>query len=178
MQIDVDGVPARQNEHIRPALDRLVSSLVYSETVENIVEIGTYAGGFALLLRGHDLSEHANIYSYEVDPAPSEPYREILEQEDIEFLCPADVFETKWAISVALNIGRPGVSILFCDGGDKIREFHLFAPALKTGDLILAHDLGSEIRPEDVQDTCESLNLIPYLQEAFESSKWLIRMKK
>ena len=35
-------------------------------------------------------------------------------------------------------------ALVFCDGGDKPRELHLYAPILRPGDLLLAHDYQNE----------------------------------
>lgn len=39
---------------------------------------------------------------------------------------------------------------LFCDGGDKKREFETYRPLLKAGDAVAVHDCGTEFNPADV----------------------------
>lgn len=40
--------------------------------------------------------------------------------------------------------------LLFCDNGDKPREFKLFAPLLSKGDTVAVHDYENEFSPADV----------------------------
>jgi hypothetical protein len=44
----------------------------------------------------------------------------------------------------------PRPFVLFCDDGHKQREVATFAPALRVGDFLAVHDLGTEIFPENV----------------------------
>lgn len=61
-----------------------------------------------------------------------------------------DIFESgKALVEEALRIG--GAVTVFCDGGDKPREFREFAPLLRPGDYIAAHDWGNEITAGDVE---------------------------
>jgi len=46
--------------------------------------------------------------------------------------------------------GRPERKLLFCDNGDKKREINLFGPLLKPGDVLAAHDFGTEWKLKDV----------------------------
>ena len=52
-------------------------------------------------------------------------------------------------------------TFIFCDGGDKAREFNMYAPLLKSGDRIAVHDWGDEIVYEQIKDTCEKYSLVP-----------------
>jgi hypothetical protein len=69
--------------------------------------------------------------------------------------------------------------------GDKRREFSTFAPLLKSGDIIGAHDLyvgadywaWSEITEADVADVCERHELVRLMQEEFAPAGWLMRRK-
>jgi hypothetical protein len=78
----------------------------------------------------------------------------------------ADVF----TLDLRPLIAGFGMTVLLCDGGDKRREFETFAPLLKPGDIIGAHDLHrgdqywgwSEITEADVQDTCGRHGLVPF----------------
>lgn len=49
------------------------------------------------------------------------------------------------------NVDLAILPLLFiCDGGDKQREFETFAPKLKSGSIICAHDLGTEFFDEKI----------------------------
>ena len=44
----------------------------------------------------------------------------------------------------------PRPFVLFCDDGNKPLEVATFAPALRTGDVLAVHDLGTEIFEHDI----------------------------
>jgi hypothetical protein len=50
-------------------------------------------------------------------------------------------------------------TFIFCDGGDKIKEFNTYAPLLKSGDCIAVHDWGHEIHLQSIQETINKYNL-------------------
>jgi len=58
-------------------------------------------------------------------------------------------------------ISEDGRTILFCDGGDKIKEFNTFASSLKVGDIIGCHDWDMEISMTDIQDEIKKCGLKP-----------------
>jgi hypothetical protein len=59
-------------------------------------------------------------------------------------------------------------TFIFCDGGNKIKEFHTYAPLLKSGDCIAVHDWGVEIGWEQIKDVANA-NGITY-DEPFAST--------
>lgn len=42
--------------------------------------------------------------------------------------------------------------VVFCDGGDKIREFKTFSKMVRSGDFVIVHDWGDEITFKDISD--------------------------
>ena len=73
-----------------------------------------------------------------------------------------DIFEN--ADEIIVLIQKPGITVLFCDGGNKVREFKTFAPHLKKGDIIAVHDWMTEIFPENTQDFAVK-ELIPAIDD-------------
>lgn len=54
-----------------------------------------------------------------------------------------------------------GTAIVYCDGGNKPKEILTYAPLMRPGDLIAAHDYGTEISLRDVVPLYEdSFNLV------------------
>jgi len=45
-----------------------------------------------------------------------------------------------------------GACLIFCDGGDKPKELHLYAPLLRPGDVLVGHDRGNEYREDAIAD--------------------------
>lgn len=52
-------------------------------------------------------------------------------------------------------------SLIFCDGGNKVAEFNMYAPLLKVGDRIVVHDWNLEIYYNQIEDSCVSYGLVP-----------------
>jgi cephalosporin hydroxylase len=59
-------------------------------------------------------------------------------------------------------------AFLFCDGGDKIKEFNMYAPLLKTNDRIAVHDWNLEIGYRNIERAIIEHNLV--IDEPFASS--------
>lgn len=88
-----------------------------------------------------------------------------------------------------------GVTIVLCDGGNKIGEFNILSDFLKPGDFILAHDYAinkeffekeiknkiwnwCEIVETDISDASLRNNLINYNQEIFNKVVWVCKQKQ
>ena len=91
-------------------------------------------------------------------------------------------------------IQQEGLTLVLCDGGDKVREFSLLSKFLKTNDIIMAHDYAPnreyfeehyrekiwnwmEIQDCDINQTCEEQQLIPFNMEKFGNVAWVCRIK-
>jgi hypothetical protein len=77
----------------------------------------------------------------------------------------ANVFEPENTISIMKEIEKPGRTILFCDGGDKIHEFRTFAPRLKENDIVAVHDWGRAITMDHIKETVTDNCFRPLLVE-------------
>lgn len=45
-----------------------------------------------------------------------------------------------------------GPALIFCDGGDKPKELHLYASVLRPGDVLIGHDYNNEYTEEAIAD--------------------------
>ena len=72
-----------------------------------------------------------------------------------------DVFSNDSFINIH---GVSGIPLFICDGGDKQREFETFAPKLKSGSIICAHDLGTEFFDEKISPEVRA-KVEPIMQE-------------
>ena len=72
-----------------------------------------------------------------------------------------DIFSQEVQQHVLENMEQSERTFLFCDGGDKIKEFATFAPHLKAGDRIAVHDWGLELAYGNIQGVCERHGLVP-----------------
>jgi len=60
--------------------------------------------------------------------------------------------------------------VLFCDGGQKEREFQMFVPCLESGDIVGAHDWNVEFWPKSVEPVAHMVEPIMWAEcEALDS---------
>ena len=165
-----------------------------------ILEIGTGAGGLTLFLR-ETLNEiglqDSKIKSFDVNPMDS-VHTEINEMENIEILKDNLFGDNNYTLTrydlIEDFIKSDGVTLVMCDGGNKVKEFNQISPLIKNGDYIMAHDyvdnnqnfvdnyLGkiwnwAEIKDEDIKDICEKENLVSSNKENFDSIVWVCKQK-
>jgi hypothetical protein len=162
----------------------------------NILEIGTALGGFTefLCLACKDLNIDCKILSYDINNRSW--YNEIeqkgatIKVENIFF---NDYTEVKQeAIDFIKN---DGLTLVLCDGGNKIGEFNILSKFLKENDIIMAHDYASsieyfnseirgkrwnwhEIEYSNIKEACEKNNLSPFMKEKFDPIVWCCFMKE
>ena len=114
---------------------------VYKFMINSIVEIGTDRGGLGVLLAlqafiGKD-TKYLGIELHEENVEPK-----FLDLINIipgaSFLC-ADAFSND-CINHVSDFVRDGRALIFCDNGNKPREFETYAKILKPGDLLMVHD--------------------------------------
>lgn len=118
---------------IAPAI---LGTIIMREVPKRVIEIGTCKGGMSALLSYVCQSNGAEFITMDVrEPlqynlAPCGRY--------LNWNCFEHVEE------IGAWISSEGLTILLCDGGNKVREFNAFSKVLKTGDIIGAHDYMAE----------------------------------
>ena len=73
----------------------------------------------------------------------------------------SDVFTDNTQEHIKENMEQLDKTLIFCDGGNKIKEFAMYAPLLKSGDRIAVHDWNLEIAYPNIRAVCEQHGLIP-----------------
>lgn len=160
----------------------------------NILEIGTALGGFTMILQTFltHMKIPCSITTYDITEYA---HYQNLRNNGIDVNV-RSIFNDDGSLdSKAVNIvTKPGTTIVLCDGGDKQKEFASFAPLLKSGDYILAHDYARdsnvfnehinrkiwnwcEITNNDINVYCEKYNLVPYKEKHFNTAAWTCRKK-
>ena len=143
------GYPATQ-----APIDYVIWTRILDEhPVELIVELGTAWGGFALYLSHLATAHGIGFVTFDrVDHRTAGPDRTFGNREAAAadlgdaFVC-ADVLANPEVVIGAIRGRRV---VLLCDNGDKPREVALFAPELRPGSVLVAHDWGTEIGWEDI----------------------------
>jgi len=113
---------------------------------KRFLEIGTWSGGFALYVHLLCKAKGAEFYTFDIKPYKNSDIKKYFDFDTNFYLC--DVFKKRGDIKAILK--KEGRTILFCDGGDKRKEFKLFSPSLKKGDIVVVHDWGIEIGEKDI----------------------------
>lgn len=75
-----------------------------------------------------------------------------------------DVFDSNFEDGLFKEFFYKESVIFICDGGDKQREFDTFAPKLKSGSIICAHDLGTEFFDEKISSEVR-MRVEPIMQD-------------
>lgn len=160
-----------------------------------ILEIGTALGGFTqfLKLALNDLDNPAKILTYDIHRM--DWYKD-LEDNGIDVRVEnvfGDNFESVNQ-EVIDFIQGDGVTIVLCDGGNKVGEFNLLSKYIKNGDYILAHDYVDstenfisnykdkiwnwhEISDTYIEQACLDNNLKSYNKDIFDKVVWVCKIK-
>lgn len=172
------GLRVEQNRNIFHALDCLSTI----KTPSQIIEIGASNGGFTKVLEDHEISKNAKIYSIELTNSNANAV-----YGDKVIKIKGNCFELEEQIGKLISLD--GLSLVFCDGGNKNLEINTFSKFLKKKDLIFGHDYAPtkefwqsnfngkvwdwhETWDSAIEETCVKYNLIPFLQEEFLNAVW------
>lgn len=186
------GHGAQQNHYAYEAFYNLLSTVKPSR----ILEIGTAMGGFTMFLKFicNDLKLNTNILTYDIHGRHE---HQLLKDSGIDVRI-EDIFNgnyTQVKQEIINYIQQDGVTLVLCDGGNKIGEFNLLSNYLKPNDIIMAHDYAStpeffreqvsmkfwnwhEIQDSNIQDSVIKNNLEPFMQEQFTQAVWVCKIKK
>jgi hypothetical protein len=189
------GITAMQHE----GAFEVFRSLLETVRPARVLEIGTAAGGLCLYIR-HTLNTlgMSDVPIKTFDIYDTSTHRVLEKENNLEVIY-TNIFSKDY-----LNLENPdlietfikseGTTLVLCDGGNKINEFNLVAPMLKSGDIIMAHDYSPnleyfkehimnkvwcwmEIQDSDVQQAVDSNNLEPFMATEFANVVWLCRRK-
>lgn len=112
--------------------------------IDAIFEIGTWEGGFSWWLDTQARARNIFFQTYDaIEPdRPVPGFRR------------CDVFLENRSLGRRFRDWEP--CVVFCDGGNKPRELQLFSDHLvDEGSLLMVHDWGTEMLPENVPDSVE-----------------------
>jgi len=150
-----------------------------------VVELETHTGGLTALLGVHCKNVGAELHTFDWD------HRALLYADWFKLLgvtaYQLDIFSPHGETLIRELIASPVRTLLLCDGGDKRREFSMFARTLKDGDVIGAHDCRNdlpywswkEISEDDVRETCAQEHLVPVEHaDLFTEAAWIMKTKR
>jgi len=163
---------------------------------KRILEIGTALGGFTKFLKfvSDELNLNIDIRSYDIHSISW--YKDMIEK-GIDVRIENVFLENYQKVKqeVIDYIQKDGISLVLCDGGNKVGEFNILSNYIKVGDYIMAHDYTDtresfdekirgkiwnwhEISDNDISDACNRNNLSFYDKEIFDQVVWVCKIKE
>ena len=144
MQTSFIGIKTAQDPLDFLLWEKVLTGLTFAR----IIELGTYKWGMSLFFFLWCMTKKAQFYTYDNKFFPLTRVGRRLGL--VRRYKMVDVFEAE--AEIGKLIAEPGVSVVFCDGGNKPLELKTFSKYIKTGDLIAVHDWGTEVLESDVPD--------------------------
>jgi predicted O-methyltransferase YrrM len=144
--------------------------------VKRVVDIGTGCGGLTLFFGANMLQRDGKVLSFDIDVLQSTQAQRDFEKLNIR-LEERDVFEEE-SVAMVRKFIEGEQALIFCDNGNKGREFPLYARTLKRGDFIMAHDWGVEISAGNLDGFIHT-NLELYKQDEFDKEEtYILSMRR
>lgn len=184
------GFSMSQHENVIVAFSNLLNKV----KPKRILEIGTYDGGLTMALRDIIIDSQLDCHIRSYDIRENSKF-ENLRRHNIDVRI-SNVFDSGYIDltdigkdEISSFISEDGLTLVLCDGGNKIQEFRILSQYLKSGDYIMAHDYSEsieywdsvmknkiwnwcEITFADISDSCLRNNLESFMKDEFQSVAW------
>lgn len=182
---------ARQHDNTYGVFDWFLREVKPSR----VIEIGTWKGYFTSFLKQvSDAGPGFELVSYDTEIFEEQKRCEA-EGITIKIENPFTGDYDGLKDDVVSFIRKPGITIVLCDDGNKIKEFCCVAKYLKPGDYIMAHDYvdtaenyeqnykdkiwrSHEICDKDIAITCTDHDLESVNKDVFDKVVWVCKRKK
>jgi cephalosporin hydroxylase len=116
--------------------------VVQSARIRTVLEVGVEHGGLASLLRAY--GGYTGLVYRGIDITLA-PLHTVVRERDASAIDQRDAWDAATVVEMGQWLGEnPAPALIICDGGDKPRELHLYAPLLRDGDVMLGHDYHNE----------------------------------
>lgn len=149
-----------------------------------ILEIGTYEGGFAVAMAIMARNYGAMFVTFDLHKFFVNHHSDWFALLNVDFR-QRDIFSKEGTEEIRGLISLPGKSIVLCDNGSKPQEFNLFSKFLKPGDVIAAHDLyldgdhwkSSEVTHDMLAPAVMEASLQRVTSPPFDEAAWAVYEK-
>ncbi len=175
-------------------------SILFSSTAaegtlfSRIVELGTGLGGLAVFLGLYAARNDCEMHTIDIEDSTSPKTLDVLRSLGVKSWYGDVLSDDRMINMIKSLISSDGASLLLCDDGNKVKEFNLYAPSLKVGDVIMAHDYmetyerfkdeyegkiwdSCEITYSDIHGVCSACHLEPFMQDVFDPFAWVCMRK-
>lgn len=146
----------------------LIQEIVSDFDPDVVIELGTKNGGFTEVLYDAT-SDDTTIYSYD----HMKLQRSLIFRPNVHFIISDILYKADPEIIDILESDEK--ILLYCDNGNKQREFELYTQYLKKGDMLGVHDWGTEIFYDNVKQYLEGFTTIrrkEFKQAGFKTRFW------
>ncbi len=140
-----------------------ILEIIERHGVNLFIELGFLHGGLGSMLGARTmLVDSFHYFGVELRPQGVHPnfikLANLLPKVGIKF---GDVFSSEVQEMIgAKTISRNGCALIYCDNGNKPREFNDYSLRLKRGDLIMVHDYPNEFNDEHIATANKKLSRI------------------
>lgn len=141
-----------------------IDQLLTASNFDTIIELGAGRGGVTTLFLVHALRVNGRVYAFDTHHEPGAALYRKLKKLTRSIHHKMDVFSDE-AHGLISDYVKRGRVLLYCDNGNKRREFNTYAPLLKQNDVVMAHDKNQEIFWSEIADTINAEGFIPFHQD-------------
>ncbi len=114
-----------------------ISRILEEQRPDAIIEIGTFSGGLSILFGQYGFLKGIPVHTFDIEDKRQNSA--IFDALGIHFHV-TDCFSTFGDALIKSLLTASKRAFVFCDGGNKIREFNYYSDLLKSGDVICCHD--------------------------------------
>lgn len=158
------GVRMQHNYGLYKVMDDI---LLDNPQIDRFVEIGTGGGAMSVYFALHAVQRNTHLLTFDIQTRGHKPKVDaVFDKLGVEFV-EEDVFDNVQKVRNHMDCRS---SFLFCDGGDKYKEFETFAPLMYPGSIICVHDYGDEVLPGQLDGLTKDWE--PVLEELWLDKKY------
>ena len=131
---DLNGIKTQQRKEVFDIFPPFLKKEMFGK----VLEIGTHHGGFSSYL--YELSKTYDFIfkTYDIGDYLTS-VRKVYEKVPFDFT-QTDVWDGEGKHNIIEEISDDNKCLVLIDGGDKNKEYNIYAPFLKLGDIIMTHD--------------------------------------
>jgi predicted O-methyltransferase YrrM len=144
------------NYYVHHLISKAIDAI---DGIEMIIELGTYWGSMSTLLALEGIRKQVPFHTFEIEEQRTQETIDFHKRLGVNYHQLDVLKERKFIIDLV----KDKKCLFICDAGNKRDEFSAFAPFLKSGSIICAHDYTTEFLDEHI-DPVRSL-LEPFLHK-------------
>lgn len=146
-----------------------LNQLIYKTKPINIIELGTGLGSLSVFFA---INRPDHVFTYDIVDHRTENIKDLHKKLGVTFYKVDCLSKDK----TKHLIDTQGPKLVFCDNGNKQEEFKLYSPLLRSKDIIVVHDCGTEFNSEiaEIHQIVKTHNLTRWRKEELEKDNTLL----